>query len=201
MQNKIRMLAIGLLFAGASICSAGEWGLWEHVDGRPEGFHHGETERMAVWHERDGNRWFLVATTAGHRHHFKGEIKLEGPKDGDECKGHFTDVKEWKGEGEWMKEKGDHNWFHKDLKREPEKGDCHRIYFDIVAEGGESGVTFTTEKCNKEDRIKWELFFGGKKDADPCESHPERIFVGKDNEHPEHGHFKTWCHPDDHKGH
>ncbi|HZU98813.1 MAG TPA: hypothetical protein VFF73_19055 [Planctomycetota bacterium] len=194
MSRSVRMLAIAGLLVGAGLCSAGEWGLWEHVDGRPEGFHKHETERMAVWHEKDGNRWFLVATTAGHRHHFKGEIKLEGP-------GHFTDIKEWKGEGEWWKEKEEHNWFHKALKKEPEDHP-KRIYFDIVAEGGTSGITFTTEKCGAKDEIKWELFFGGAGDKEECKSAPDRIFVGKEGQHPEHGRFKTWCHPDEHgKGH
>jgi hypothetical protein len=188
----IRLGAIAGLMVAANFCMAGEWGLWEHVDGRPENFHKGETERMAVWHVHDGNKWHLVCTTAGGHHHFKGEIKLEGP-------GHFTDIAQYKGDGEGWKEKEDHDYFFKGLKREPEEHP-KKIFFDLKAQGGESGLVFTTDKCGKNDEIKWELFFGGKKDDDPCESHPDRIFVGKGGEHPEHGRFKTWCHPDEHKG-
>src|SRR5205085_1596766 len=113
-------------------------------------------------------------TTAGHKHHFKGEIKLEGP-------GHFTDIKHEGGK-----------WHEKHIKREPEEKP-RRIYFDFVEEGTESGFGFTTEKCGEDDKIKWEIFFGGPKEKDPCESHPDRIFVGHKGEHPEHGRFLTWC--------
>jgi hypothetical protein len=177
MRHHIRMLAIALLVVGAGVCSAGEWGLWEHVDGKPK--EKGDTERCLVWHVKDGNRWEVRFETKEHKHHFKGEIKLEGP-------GHFTDIKH---EGE--------KWTHAHVKQEPEKGDCKRIYFDFTEKGTESGFGFTTEKCGAEDKIKWELFFGGEKESDACESHPDRIFVGHKGEHPEHGRFLTWCHPDE----
>jgi hypothetical protein len=186
-EDMRRLLCVAAVLFAASFCFAkGDLPMVEHVDGVPEGFHKGEHARFAVWHHKDGG-WHIAVTSAGHRHHFKGRIWIEG-------EGKFGEAKQWKGEGEIKAEEGEANWFHKALKR----GEKDReLTFDVVEESKHlAGVFFEVEGAGP---LKWELGIGGPADKDKVEHNPEHVFIGHKGQHPESVPFQTFAHPDEKK--
>ncbi len=187
MRNVLRLGSVAALLVATGLCFAkGDLPTVEHVDGVPEGFHKGETARFAVWHHKDGG-WHVAVTSAGHRHHFKGKIWIEGD-------GKIGEAKQWKGEGEIKAEEGEANWFHKNLKR----GEKDReLVFDVVEEAKHiCGVFFEVDGPGP---LKWDLRIGGPEDKDVSKAEPDHVFIGKKGQHPEAIPFQTFAHPDEKK--
>lgn len=184
MRKLSRLLGVIALVAFSGFVRAGDPLMIDTADGFPE---HGKiTEPVyLVWHNGDNDRWHVAVTTAGHRHHFKGRIWIEG-------EGKFGEVNEWKGLGEIKAEVGEANWFNKALKR----GDKDReLTFDVVEEAKHlCGVNFHVEGAGP---LKWELGIGGPGDKEAVEHNPEQIFIGKKGHHPPAVPFQTFAHPDE----
>lgn len=187
MRQILRVGSVAALLLATGLCfGKGDLPMVEHVDGCPENFHKGETARFAVWHQKDAG-WHIAVTSAGHRHHFKGRIWIEG-------EGKFGEANEWKGEGEVKAEVGEHNWFHKALKRGPADKE---LSFDVIEEAKHfCGVNFHVEGPGP---LKWELGIGGPKDSDPVEHKAEFVHIGRKGHHPESVPFQTFAHPDEKK--
>lgn len=180
---------IAALVVAGSIGQAGEFPLVKHVDGYPKDFHRGEHAGFAVFHRPDRG-WHLIVTSAGRRHHFKGKVWIEGP-------GKFGVIEQWKGEGEVKAEAGEHNWFHKSIKRHEND---REFTFDIVEENKNvAGVNFGIEG---EGKLLWELGIGGATDKEPVALRADRIFIGSEGKNPPSDPFMTFAHPDERgKGH
>ncbi len=156
----------------------------KHVDGYPRDFHKGEDASYGVYHLAERG-WHLVVTSAGHRHHFKGKVWIEG-------EGKFGKIEQWKGEGERRIEEEEGNWFHKAIQRHEND---REFTFDIVEEHRkEAGINFRVEG---EGVLRWELAIGGAEDSDPCVMKADRVKIGHEGRHPESMPFKTKAHPDE----
>src|SRR5262249_26285405 len=108
-MRAVRALTVVAALAITSTLTAGDNPMVRHVDGYPKDFHRGENAAFGVFHRPDAG-WHLVVTSAGHRHHFKGKVWIEGP-------GEFGPIEAWKGEGEKIAELVEGNWFHSKVKR------------------------------------------------------------------------------------
>jgi hypothetical protein len=177
-------LLVGVGFAWGGPATAGDVAFVEYVDGYPKDFHKGEDASYAVFHKKDAG-WHLIVTSAGHRHHFKGRVWIEG-------EGKFGKVEQWKGEGERIVEAEEGNWFHKAVKRHEND---REITFDIVEERRqEAGIFFNVEGPGV---LKWELGIGGSRDGDVCEVSARRIKIGHEGRNPPEPIFITRAHPEE----
>jgi hypothetical protein len=134
-------------------------------NGKPKGFHKGESERYAIWHDKHG--WHLRTTTAKFEHHFKGHIRVEG--------GHFTKI---------------HSF---DLEKTGKLADYwtvgpkrHEVHFDSKTDRGIDGIDFHVSKGAT--FLHFDLHIDGK-------AHDHRVFIGHRGEHPRHNPFKLVAHP------
>jgi hypothetical protein len=133
--------------------------------GEPKGFKAGESERYAVWHSKNG--WHIRTTTAQREHHFTGKIIVEGGT----VEGLEPHDLEQKGKfADWWK-----------LGRER-----HEIVIDFKTDRGIDGINFQVSKDAKV--IRFNLHIDGK-------HHAGKIFIGRDNQHPEKDPFELRAHP------
>jgi hypothetical protein len=173
---------LGLVLT-AALVHAGDAPFVEGVDGRPADFQKGDKACYGVWHEKGENRWVIGITTAGHRHHFKGRIWIEGA-------GHFKDPEVYKGWGERKAEWGEENWFF-DRLHKTDGG--QELTFDLVSEGGH--VSAFAFKVPGDGILHWDLTIGGPDEKDWGQREPGRVKVGSDGKNPPEVPFKTYAHP------
>ena len=100
--------------------------------GRPKGFHAGDSVRYAIWHDDRG--WHVRTTTAKREHVFKGHIRVE---DGVFERIYSHDLE---------KEGRLRDWW----KVGPER---HRVTFDFKTDRGVDGIDFRVSRSARRRRM------------------------------------------------
>ncbi len=152
------------LAAGGSAVGGGP-GAGINPQGKPRQFKKGDVKCYAVWHSNKG--WHLRTTTKAVKHHFRGQITVEG--------GTFATVHSFD-----LEKKGKLADF---WKVGPKR---HTMTFDFETDRGVDGVNFTVSGSAK--RIRFDLRIDGRHE-------PSRVFIGQAGAHPPEIPFTLRAHP------